>query len=230
MLKQVPIILRNNTYTFANFYVHTENRLLINNIKDLIQEPQGSMLLWGEYGVGKTHLLQATAELALKKKLSSIYVSCSDPNIRPELLFNLDNVQIICVDDIDCISSLMLQKAIFHLFNNAYTRGAKLFFSSTMHPQNLNLELKDLYSRLRWGINMQINALDDEGKRQALLLFTQNLGIEIEEKILMFLIQRHARNMKDLTQALELLVQASLSLQRKITIPLVKQILHISKS
>jgi DnaA family protein len=89
------------------------------------------------------------------------------------------------------------------------------------------IKLPDLKSRLAWGVVYQLHALSDEQKLDALKLRAQGRGLDLDLPVGKFLLRRCPRNMAQLFETLELLDQASLAQQRRLTIPFVKEVLGV---
>ena len=94
-------------------------------------------------------------------------------------------------------------------------------------PRQLNLGLPDLASRLDWGQIYKLQPLSDEDKLQALQLRARLRGFELPEDVGRFLLKRLDREMRTLFDTLDQLDRASITAQRKLTIPFVKDILKL---
>lgn len=69
----------------------------------------------------------------------------------------------------------------------------------------------------------QIEALNNEGKAQALVLRAKHRGIRLGEDVARFMVSRGPETMQGLAGVLDKLDQLSLSAQRKLTIPFIKE-------
>ena len=135
----------------------------------------------------------------------------------------------ICIDDIDAICGDKLwEESLFHFYNKIRDhQNARLIISSQMPPTQIPIALPDLKSRLSWGLVYQVNELDEESKARLLQILAEKRGFNLPESVIQFIISRASRNMHDLEQLLNKLDEASLIMQRKITIPFVKQVLDL---
>lgn len=98
-----------------------------------------------------------------------------------------------------------------------------MLFSGNTKPTELALDLPDLKSRLGWGIVWQLKELNDMDKIKALQLRAERRGFHLPFEVGGYLIQRCPRDMHSLFALFDKLDQASLSKQRKLTIPFVRQ-------
>lgn len=95
----------NATQTFDSFFP-ANNTELVDHLKqsiDIIGERQ--VFIWGDSGLGKSHLLQACCHRAKCQKLDSFYFSLSPLNLPdPELLIGLESFDLVCFDNIEHIA------------------------------------------------------------------------------------------------------------------------------
>lgn len=144
------------------------------------------------------------------------------------MLSGLENVSLICLDDIEAIAGQeKLEEALFHLFNRVRANNQRLLITGSTAPANLNIKMPDLRSRLAWGIAYQLKALSDDQKLSALRQRAQSRGLQLDPTVGRFLLRRCPRNMRELFATLEALDQASLVQQRRLTIPFVKEVLGV---
>lgn len=120
------------------------------------------------------------------------------------------------------------EMAIFDLYNRILESGkTRLLITGDRPPRQLNLGLPDLASRLDWGQIYKLQPLSDEDKLQALQLRARLRGFELPEDVGRFLLKRLDREMRTLFMTLDQLDRASITAQRKLTIPFVKEILKL---
>ena len=98
---------------------------------------------------------------------------------------------------------------------------------SEMCIRDRNLSLPDLVSRLSSGVLFQVHELNDAERLIALQQRADLRGLELSAEVGQFLLLRLPRDSQALFSALTQLDKASLRLQRKLTIPLVKTILKL---
>lgn len=141
----------------------------------------------------------------------------------------MEQLSLVCFDNIECIAGdAAWEMALFDLFNRIQeTNHTRLLISADAPPRQLNLNLPDLASRLAWGQIYRLHALDDEGKLSALQLRANLRGFQLTEDVGRFLLKRLDREMRTLFETLNCLDKASIRLQRKMTIPFVKETLNL---
>lgn len=215
--------------TFENFLVG-RNAQLVTHLQQFLQNTDEHFFyISGIPGSGKSHLLQACCHYNSELNSTAVYVPLANyQELHPRLLEDLENVELICVDDIQCVArSNVWQEALMHLYNRSKANKSKLVISGIQPPRELMLELADLTSRLSWGLMYQLHLLEDEDKLAALQARAKERGFELPQEVGKFLLRRCAREMPKLFSILEQLDYASLSAQRRLTIPFVKTVLKL---
>jgi DnaA family protein len=223
----LPLNLREDT-TFDNFFPGVNQHC----VRAVMQCASGLgdpfIYLWGGLGAGRSHLLQAACHLAAEKNRSSVYLPLATPELAPQVLSNLEHMNVVCIDDIDAIAkNKHWEEALFHLYNRIRDTKQALIIAGNNPPQRLGLMLPDLVSRLAWGVVFQLQGLSDEEKLLALQLRAKLRGLQLNEEVGQFLLRRCPRDMTQLFALLEKLDRASLEAQRKLTIPFVKSVLQV---
>lgn len=215
--------------TFASFY-SGENEETVKALMRLAQgQDEPFLYLWGRNGAGKSHLLQATCAAASQINVAAVYLPLSEwQTLSPLILQDLDKIPLVCLDDIHSISGQKIwEEALFHAFNQIKSSGTRLLVAAESSPLNLTIKLPDLKSRLAWGITYQLHPLNDEDKLNALILRAEMRGLALNKAVGQFLLSRCPRDMIELFNTLEILDNASLAKQRRLTVPFVKEILGV---
>ncbi len=134
---------------------------------------------------------------------------------------------VLAIDNLDAIAGNPDWEACFYQVINRCRDGEYRFlYSLTDRPENLATRLDDFRSRLQWGLLLQLPAAGDSEIRQILRKRAYLLGIELSDEVISYLMTRHARDLGEQVAILQHLDDVSLSQQRKVTIPLVKQALR----
>jgi len=230
--------------TFGNFYCAvdgTANLALVAHLQQCVEQwaqrdsdtASGTLLkefvwLWGSTGVGCSHLLQAACHELDAGGKTVFYLSLSAwRELTPEVLLGLEQVAVLCLDDIDEVAGIPeWEEALFHLYNRMAARQTPLLVAAHSSPQYTRFALKDLHSRLQSAAVFQLHPLDDEHKMAALQMRAAHLGFELSEEVAGYLVRRCERSMSALIAVLHELDRHSLETQRKVTIPLLKALMN----
>lgn len=197
--------------------------------KNQLNQPS-CLYLFGLTGVGKSHLLHASSAYASQLGKTTVCLSCAELlKLSVEVLDGLEQIDFICLDDIQLIAGNQLwQQAIFDLYNRVLEHNNSLLISGDQSVACLGLTLPDLVSRLSWGLTEQLKPLTDNEKVMALQFRALKRGLMLSDEAANFLINRLSRDMSNLITSLDILDKASIREQRKITIPFIKEVLNIS--
>lgn len=221
--------------TFCS-YLSESNHSVVSQLKLFIEQSQitkpnqpSSFYLFGLTGVGKSHLLHACTAYAAQADKTSVCLSCAELLLLSiEVLDGLEQIDVICLDDIQLIAGNTLwQQAIFDLYNRVLEQNNCLLISGDQSATQLGLSLPDLISRLSWGLTEQIKPLDDDEKVTALQYRASKRGLTLSSEAANFLLNRLSREMGNLIASLDTLDKASIREQRKITIPFIKNVLNL---
>jgi len=227
---QLPLNIQlRDDATFSSFYPG-DNIEVLSAIKQLIGRKENAFLyIWGQEGVGRSHLLQAACHAASEVNIAAVYVPLLEQrSSSTSILQDIDGIPLICIDDIQVIAGQSTaEEALFHLFNRVQLQGNVLLVAADISPKNLPIVLPDLKSRLASGVTYQLHRLNDEQKINALQLRATQRGLQLAKTVGQFLLSRCSRNMTELFSTLEKLDKASLAEQRRLTIPFVKQVLAL---
>ncbi|GKW48154.1 DnaA regulatory inactivator Hda [Halomonas sp. NCCP-2165] len=213
--------------TFANF-LPGDNAALVEALRhQLDDDGEPLLLLWGGEGVGRSHLLQAACHAAGDRDRRALYLPLSELwHFPPHMLEEIERLDLVAIDDLDrVLGRKRWEEGLFHAFNRLRDAGKRLIISAPAAPRQLPVTLPDLASRLTWGMTFHVKRLDDEGRLEALKLRARVRGMQLPDEVARYILHRGPRSLGELCQALETLDRASLSAQRKLTIPFVKQAL-----
>jgi DnaA-homolog protein len=214
--------------TFANFFVGT-NKQLINILKNLHKDNSPSFIyLWGNHGIGKSHLLSALCQSFSEHGLVAAYLPLEDAKqLDPQIFEDLEKLDLLCIDDLDLIAGNRLwEENVFHCFNKIIEYRKRIVITANAAPLALPLVLPDLKSRMSGGLVFEAHALSDEEKIAGLILRAKLRGLELTETVAQFLLYHYPRDTKSLFATLDQLDKAALTAQRKLTIPFVKNVLQ----
>lgn len=213
--------------TFLNFYAKG-NEAAVGALAEVIHAPSDSVIyLWGDAGVGRSHLLQAVAHEFSSQRKPLMYLPLKDHAFfSPSILDGMEQLDLIAIDDIDCVGGdAIWEEALFHLYNRIKQTSAKLLVTANASPRNVDVKLADLRSRLSHSLVFHLHALDDDKKMAALQMRANNRGLHMSIEVAEFLLKRLPRDMNALFSVLDVLDKASIQAQRRLTIPFVRQVL-----
>jgi DnaA family protein len=187
------------------------------------------VLLWGVGRSGRSHLLQAICARATQANRRVAYLPLGEPWVEPAMLSGLEALEIVCLDDIDArMDDPAWARALFNLYNDLLESGGNLVMTAGGAPAGLTVALPDLASRLAACLILQVRLLDEDAQSRAMHTRAAALGIELPADVTAYLQHRLPRDLGSLLDALDRLDAASLSHQRRLTVPFVRSVLSLS--
>lgn len=213
--------------TFANFHPGPNAGMVSRLVHQLDEGGEALIYLWGRPGVGRSHLLQASCHAASDRGLRALYLPLKEVgDLFPTMLEEVERLDLLAIDNLECVVGLEAwEEAFFHAFNRLRDVGRRLLVAADAPPRQLPVSLPDLASRLSWGVTFHVQPLDDADCVAALQLRARGRGIQLSDEVAVYILNRGPRRLGDLFRLLETLDRASLSAQRRLTIPFVRQVL-----
>ncbi|MEP7370785.1 MAG: DnaA regulatory inactivator Hda [Nitrosospira sp.] len=210
--------------TLANF-VPGRNAELLQTLGNILAglERERFVYLWGGAGCGKSHLLQGMAGICMRNKMSTAYVACD-----ADTSFVVGGeADCVTVDDVDRLNA-KAQIGLFNLYNRIRDDGsALLLVSGPAAPAQLKLTVReDLVTRLGWGLVYQVHELTDEEKTKAMKSHAASRGLDLSQEVCDYLLRHGRRDLPSLMTTLDALDSYSLANRRKVTVPLVRELLQ----
>lgn len=170
------------------------------------------LALYGEQGLGKTHLLDI-----YKQRVSPyVFKKIQDSDALD------DGIDVVC-DDLEMLTKREQEK-LFHMFNHIKSFGGSLLVASRHPIASLDI-LPDLKSRLLTGPQVEILAPTDAHLEVLLVKMASDKQMFLEPKVVQYILKNARRDIAALRHVLIELDKLSLEQKRKVTIPLVKEVL-----
>ena len=208
-------------YTFDNLVLGNANQIASAACRQIAENisssPYNPFVIYGESGLGKTHLMQAAGHLALEKnpRTKIIYVPLMNfvRNITTSLRHNTietvklfyQSADLLLVDDIHLIAGKdKSQEEFFHIFNFLFSTKRQIIFTCDQPPKNIKYLENRLKTRFSQGLNLQLTAPELEMRAAILLKKSQNpqVSLSLNEDIALFIASHVTSNVRDLEGAL----------------------------
>ncbi|HET7743747.1 MAG TPA: chromosomal replication initiator protein DnaA [Gaiellaceae bacterium] len=234
----------NAKYTFDRFVIGESNRFAHAAALTVAEAPAQAynpLFIYGETGLGKTHLLQAIAHYVRQhsRRLTNRYVTCEkfmndfieavrDRGARIEgFKRRYRNYDVLLVDDIQFLEGKeRIQEEFFHTFNSLYEAGAQIIISSDRKPREIATLEERLRSRFEWGLITDIQKPDLETRIAILLKKVKTEGIAVDDpEVLTFIAGRVSSNIRELEGALTRVVAFSSLTNQPMTVALADHVL-----
>ncbi len=237
--RQVVSASLNPRYTFDTFIVGSSNRLA-HAVSLAVSERPGEaynpLFLYGDVGLGKTHLLQAIGHATRRRGYRVLYVTSEA--FTNDLIQSLRTqsteafrekyrtCDLLLIDDIQFIADKeRTQEEFFHTFNALHAANRQVVLSSDRPPRSIALLEDRLRSRFEGGLTADIQAPDLETRVAILQARTSIPGGSVPLEVLMLIAQRVQTNIRELEGALTRVTAQAQLLNRPITIDLTQEVL-----
>jgi DnaA regulatory inactivator Hda len=197
--------------------------------------PFPSLFLYGPAGTGKTHIITAVTRLLEERSQRdhSVVEVIAAETFRPgeralkDLALKTDEelaaLCCVAVDDIHLIQNED-QADLWNLSNRMTRIGAPLLMAARLSGEEAFPENPHLRSRINSGLVFALDPPQDQDRLLILDKMARDRSIRIPHEVSSYLVTRKARNIKELSNILEILDLASLELRRRITLPLIKKL------
>ncbi len=168
----------NPTYTFNNFVVGLSNRLSYMSATKVADQPgmvANPLFIFGDVGLGKTHLMQAVGNYVLENDINTKvryikadqfvedYVRHAHKKKYAEFFEAYENIDVLLVDDIQFLAKKeKSQEEFFKLFEHLYQQQKQMVITSDRKASDLKDIMSRLTSRFAWGVTVDINRPDLE--------------------------------------------------------------------
>lgn len=229
-------------YTFDNFIEGDCNKLARSAGIRLAESPGSTafnpLTIYGNSGLGKTHLAHAIGNLAIsyKSDLKVLYVSTEkftnqiiqaikSGNIS-ELVAFYQDLDLFILDDIHFLANReKTQEILFHIFNQIHHNGKQIVLTSDRPPKDLDGMDERLISRFKWGLSADLTAPDFETRMAIAQYKLEKERKQIPNEVLEYVCFNIRDNIRELEGLLtSLLFQANVT-NAKIDIALAESIL-----
>ena len=231
-------------YTFDHFVIGKSNELAAAAAHAVAQAPgkvYNPLFIYGDTGLGKTHLMQAIAHDVLSRNSDIRITFVGTEQFTNELIGSIQNhttsafrrqfreTDLLLVDDIHFLKGKeATQQEFFHTFNALYEAGRQIVLTSDRPPSDIaGLEAR-LVSRFQWGMVADIELPDFEHRVAILRQKAQldHLEHSIPEDVIRFIAENVKSSVRELEGSIiKLLAFASLK-HRNISIELAEEALR----
>jgi chromosomal replication initiator protein len=230
--------------TFDNFVIGKSNELAAAAAHAVSQAPgrvYNPLFLYGDTGLGKTHLMQAVAHTVMERQpdiritfigteqFTNEMIGAIRERTTQEFRRRYRETDLLLVDDVQFLKGKeSTQEEFFHTFNALYEAGRQIILTSDRPPSEIpGLEAR-LVSRFQWGMVADIE-LPDLEHRIAILrnkAVIDHLEMTIPEDVIRFIAEHVRSNVRELEGSIiKLLAYASLK-HREITVDVAREALR----
>ena len=219
---------------FGNFEAVPENAELVDAVRRFAaggspgaDGSPGRVLIVGDAGSGKSHLLEAASAEASAGGDPVAFAPMREWSSQDvDAVRGFGRSGLVCIDDIDAAAgNRAWEEALLALVEEAASSRARVLVSAGAMPPGIPFALADLRSRLSAATPYRLRELDDEGRAKALRRHASARGIELPDDVVGYVLTRHRRDMPSLVALLDRLDYHSMARQRRLTVPFVRSLI-----
>lgn len=227
-------------YTFDNFIVGNSNKFAHAAAVGVTKSPGNKsynpLFIYGESGLGKTHLLLAigtaiheknpNAQIAFIKgdEFTNQMVKSIKDGTAEEFRKKYRNVELFLVDDIQFIAGKeSTQEEFFHTFNNIYEAGNQIVITSDRPPLEMSMLDDRLRTRFEGGLMADIQRPDVETRMAIIRNKAGHLGMVLSDEVVEFFANSVYANIRQIEGVVKRLTAYHEVMEDAITIETVKK-------
>lgn len=238
----------NKQFTFDKFIVGNNNRFAHAAACAVAKQPARAynpLYIYGNVGIGKTHLLHAIANEISGKDLNVCLITSE--RFTNELINSIKNrktqdfknkyrsIDVLLIDDIQFLSGKeSTQEEFFHTFNDLHAQYKQIVITSDCAPNEIPTLQDRLKTRFSWGLTADIQPPEFETRIAILRTKLDDRGINIDDDVLHYIASQIPNNVRELEGALNRMtayanlmnISVSISIASKIIKDLVRKKNH----
>jgi len=201
-------------FTFETFVVGPSNKLAYAASLSVAEYPAKNynpLFIYGDSGLGKTHLIYAIAHVIRKRDRNSKIAYVKGDDLTNELVEAIRmgktsemrekyrQADLLLVDDVQFVAGKkQTQEEFFHTFNTLYESGKQIVLTSDRPPSEMT-QLEDrLRTRFEWGLLVDVAPPDFETRLAIVKNKAALLGLELPDKIASYIAENVTANVRQL--------------------------------
>ncbi|WP_347133552.1 chromosomal replication initiator protein DnaA [Mycobacterium sp. DL] len=208
----------NRRYTFDTFVIGSSNRFAHAASLAIAEAPARAynpLFIWGESGLGKTHLLHAAGNYAQRlfpgmrvkyvstEEFTNDFINSLRDDRRASFKRTYRDIDVLLVDDIQFIEGKDgIQEEFFHTFNTLHNANKQIVISSDRPPKQLATLEDRLRTRFEWGLITDVQPPELETRIAILRKKAQMDRLDVPDDVLELIASRIERNIRELEGAL----------------------------
>ena len=232
----------NERFTFNNFISGKCNSVAKAAGKRICENPGDNpfnpLMVYGDVGLGKTHLIQSIGNKISKNKDLAVYYVTSEKfanqfidalkeNKLKDFTKFYINIDCLIIDDVQFFrGKAKTQEVFFHIFNQLNLNEKQIILSADQSPADLNGLEQRLISRFKSGLTLELEKPDFETRLDILNHKIDNDKIKISKDIVDYIALQVDTNVRELEGVLISLLAHSTIIKKEIDLELTKSVIN----
>jgi len=247
LLKQLPkdklrrSLNLNPKYTFSNLIIGNCNKVAYKaaiSVVENLGKIYNPLFIYGGIGLGKTHILHATAHYLLAKNPNANIIYTTADAFMSELIYYMQkgsildfrkkykNIDLLLIDDVQFLTGKeRTQIEFYYIFNALHLIGKQVILSSDTPPSKLKGIQERLLSRFSSGLVVEVKPPDLDTKLSIIRKKASDLKINIPHDAMLLIAKTVNTNIRELEGSLIKLKAYSEIMERPITLEMTREVL-----
>lgn len=235
----------NESLTFENYCVGESNKIAYTIAEYIANNPGKNdfnpFFLYGDVGVGKTHLIQAIG-IRIKEKFprkkvlfitlrqfQNLYANATIKKDIPAFINWFQQIDVLLIDDLQEISHKDgTVNVLFPIFNHLHLNGKALIFTCDRPPMELDGVTDRLIDRFKWGITEKLNKPDYELKKKILEFKASKNGLSLPEEVIELIARQSTGSIRELEGIVMGILTRSIAFNCQIDVNLANEVMKHS--
>ena len=232
----------NEALTFENYCVGASNKLPFTIAEYIANNPGKNdfnpFFLYGEVGVGKTHLIQAIGirvketrpnakvSFVTLRQFQQLYQNAYIKKEIPYFIQWFQQMDVLLIDDLQELSHKSgTTDALFAIFNHLHQNGKAIIFTCDRRPMDLDGIADRLIDRFKWGITEELPKPDFELKKKILEFKASKNGLGLSPDVINLIAEHSTGSVRELEGIVMGILTRSIHLNCPITIDLAREVM-----
>ncbi len=232
----------NPVYNFENYCSGHSNMLAMTIASNIADNPRNSnfnpFFLYGDVGVGKTHLIQAIG-IRVKERnpdakvlyttareFQHLYAQATIKKTIPQFINWFMQLDVLLMDDLQEIAGkIRTTEALFPIFNHLHQNGRQLVFTCDRPPMELDGIEDRLIDRFKWGLTERLPKPDAELRKKILKFKADKNGLDLPEEVISYIADNAVSSVREIEGVVMGVLTRSINLNTPITVELAKEVM-----
>ncbi|HIY27217.1 MAG TPA: chromosomal replication initiator protein DnaA [Candidatus Acutalibacter pullistercoris] len=205
--------------TFDTFVVGPSNRFAHAACQAVASQPAtlyNPLFIYGNSGLGKTHLLNAIANefkknypdrsvvYAKSEAFTNEIIEAIARGTTPAFREKYRKADLFLMDDIQFIAGkISVQEEFFHTFNTLYEAKKQIVLTSDRPPKDISTLDDRLKTRFEWGLTADVQPPEFETRIAIIIRKAESVGLDIPETVCEYIANRLKNNIRQLEGAVK---------------------------
>ncbi|NQW00666.1 MAG: DNA replication protein [Rhodospirillales bacterium] len=198
-----------------DFLVSDCNRAAVDWIDAWPEWPAPALVIIGPPGSGKSHLAAVFATKSGAREILPDSFESAAPSVDYEIV----------IEDIDASLNAGHEEPLLHLYNSAKESGHRILFTAATPPVRWKVGLPDLRSRLNAALTVEIGPPEDTLIAALLVKMFADRQVQVSTDAITYTVSRMERSFFAARQIVDKADQMAMAEKKRITVPLMKQVL-----